>query len=66
MFERALAEDKKRKILLIDPNATKQIKSLFECRRRYQVRCLDEYFGNRNNTYVNKEIAKALLDLANA
>jgi hypothetical protein len=65
MFERALEEDPSRKILLVHPHATKQIKPLFVSDREYQVMCLDVYFGRRNYDDVNKEIAKALLDLAN-
>jgi hypothetical protein len=64
MFERALEEDPNRKILLVHPHATTQIKPLFVSNRKHQVMCLDVYFG-RNYENVNKEIAKALLDLAN-
>jgi len=66
MFERALAANHSRKILLIHPHATKQIKPLFQEQVQNQLKCMDTYFARENYTSVNKEIAEVLLDLANA
>ena len=65
MFERGLAESIKRKILLVHPHATEQIKPLFQASVSDQVICLDSYFATRNYGYVNKEIADALSNMAN-
>lgn len=66
MFERSLAETNKRKIILVHPHATDQIKPLFQNQIREQLTCLDRYFARRNYISVNKEIAEVLLSLANA
>ena len=65
MFEKSLAQNNRYKLLLIHPHATEQIKPLFQEQVRHQVVCLDTYFARRNYKYVNKEIAEALLNLAN-
>jgi SIR2-like protein len=66
MFERALAENEKRKMLLVHPHATEQIKPIFQEQVRDQLTCLDRYFAKRNYSHVNIEIAQALSNLANA
>ena len=66
MFERALAESDKRKILLVHPHATERIKPLFQERVRNQLTCLDTYFARRNYSSVNREIAEGLLSMPNA
>jgi hypothetical protein len=60
MFEKALSQDKRRKILLVHPHATTDIKPLFQESVQSQVVCLDEYFANRNYKEVNRKIAKKL------
>jgi hypothetical protein len=64
MFEKALKERSKRKLLLIHLHATEQIKPLFEYCIRDQVMCLDEYFARQNYSDSNKEITDSLLNLA--
>jgi len=66
MFEKALTENNKRKMLLVHPHATEQIKPIFERQVLDQVTCLDRYFSRPNYSQVNKEIAEALSSLANA
>ena len=41
MFERALTENSKRKVLLVHPHATEQIRPLFKEGLRNQLACLD-------------------------
>jgi hypothetical protein len=50
MFERALMDDNKRKLLLVHSHATEQIKPLFQRDVRDRLICLDRYFG-RNYVY---------------
>jgi SIR2-like domain len=63
MFERALEENEKRKILVVHPHATEQIKPLFQKEIRDQLICLDRYFAKPNYSQVNRDIAEALLNL---
>lgn len=64
MFEKALLEDNRRKILLLHPNATRLIRPLFKEGIQSQVVCLDEYFAkDKNYIEVNEKIAEALLSL---
>ncbi|MGH9927330.1 MAG: SIR2 family protein, partial [Nitrososphaeraceae archaeon] len=63
MFEKALSEDNRRKLLLVHPKATKLIRPLFKESIQSQVVCLDEYFAKRNYREVNRKIAEALLSL---
>ena len=63
MFEKALSKDKRRKILLVHPHATADIKPLFQEDVQSQVVCLDEYFANRNYKEVNRKIAENLQSL---
>jgi SIR2-like domain len=64
MFERALSENKKRKLLLIHPHASQSIRPLFQEDVQEQIKCLDRHFGKRNYPIVNEEISKALLSLS--
>jgi hypothetical protein len=61
-----LMNDNKRKLLLVHPHATEQIRPLFKEQLRNQLTCLDKYFAKESYSDVNKEIAEALLNLANA
>jgi hypothetical protein len=65
MFEKALAENSKRKILLVHPYATEQIQPLFHNKVRDQITCLNRYFAKKNYEIVNKEISDRLLMMAN-
>jgi SIR2-like domain len=66
MFERAMMDDNKRKLLLVHPHATEQIRPLFKKRLHNQLICLDKYFAKENYSDVNKEIADTLSNLTNA
>ena len=59
-------EDNKRKLLLVHPHATEQIRPLFKEQVQNQLICLNKYFAKENYGYVNEEIATSLLELANA
>jgi hypothetical protein len=63
MFEKALLVDKRRKILLVHPHATKDIQSLFQKDVQPQIVCLDRYFAKENYVAVNREISQALASL---
>jgi hypothetical protein len=65
MFERAMLEDPGRKILLLHPQATQQIKPIFREEVRNQITCLQKYFAGTDFSNVNTEITEALLNLDN-
>jgi hypothetical protein len=64
MFEKALLADNRRKLLLVHPKATNEIKPLFEAEVQSQIVCLAKYFAKEENyVQVNVEIAEALVSL---
>jgi hypothetical protein len=64
MFERALEENTDRRILLVHPHATKQIKPEFIDRVKDQIMCLDTYFARKKDyRQVNRKIAESLATL---
>lgn len=63
MFEKALLRNKERKLLVVHPHATEQIRPLFQENVRSQIKCLDEYFAKDNYDTVNREISEKLLTL---
>jgi hypothetical protein len=66
MFEKALIENNRRKLLLVHPHASKEVRPLFKERLRKQLACLDNYFGRESYCDVNKHIAETLLNLADS
>jgi SIR2-like domain len=63
MFEKALLEDRRRKILLVHPHATQDIKPIFPEAVHPQIICLDSYFAKKNYVEVNSEISQVLVSL---
>jgi hypothetical protein len=57
MFEKALREDRRRKILLVHPHATHDIKPIFQEAVQSQIVCLDHYFAKKNYKEVDGEIS---------
>lgn len=64
MFERSLSDNKKRKIILVHPHATDQIKPLFQKKIQEQIKCMDMYFAKQDYKTVNKKIKEELAELA--
>jgi SIR2-like domain len=64
IFERVLAENTERKILLIHAHGNEQVKPLFQEGVRNQIKCLDKYSAKKDFKKVNTEIINTLLDLA--
>jgi hypothetical protein len=62
MFEKALAEENNRQIILVHPHA-QYIKKLFQNKLRDQIISLEMYFGKENYGKVNKDVAESLLKL---
>jgi hypothetical protein len=59
-FERALAENTERKILLIHPHGNEQVKPLFQEGVRNQIKSLGKYFAKKDFRKVNTEIINTL------
>ena len=60
MFEKALLADERRKILLVHPHATQDIKPLSQEAVQSQIICLDNYFAKKDYINVNRKIANKL------
>lgn len=63
MFEKALFANSKRKVLLIHPNASEEIRPLFHENLQSQIVSLDSHFARQNYNEVNSEISRTLLTL---
>lgn len=67
MFEKALAADNRRRVILVSPDASKKIKPLFNKTVLGQLICLDVFFGRKQDyELVNKKISETLSIEANA
>lgn len=64
MFEKAMSENPRCKILLLHPHATQQIKPTFREKVRDQIICLQKYFAGVNYASVNTEIKDSLLNFS--
>jgi hypothetical protein len=64
MFEKAMSENPRRKILLLHPHGTEQVKPTFREEVRDQIICLQKYFAGDDYMSVNTEIKDLLLNFS--